>query len=178
LYIASVELINALQMPPGAKSTDPIDLACESIEKRDNTTESPIGVFDPELSSPQKEIENEVLEKGRNHPRSTDDESTELKEMSKSYDNTEFTKIINNTADTNENNASLVRIKSEQNLQDDKKKTKLEKEDAKPESFQKENKDKSYNSKNFFTENFDDQEMEDAIKKIKNIGKDKYLIIR
>lgn len=29
-------------------------------------------------------------------------------------------------------------------------------------------KDKTYNSKNFFTENFDDQEMEDAINKIKS----------
>ena len=55
---------------------------------------------------------------------------------------------------------SLVRNKSEHNLKESK--------DTKSNNGTEIVKEKSYNSKNFFTENFDDQEIEDAINKIKN----------
>jgi len=55
---------------------------------------------------------------------------------------------------------SLVRNKSEHNLKESK--------ETKSNNGGEMVKEKSYNSKNFFTENFDDQEIEDAINKIKN----------
>lgn len=66
-----------------------------------------------------------------------------------------------NNDDSNSNSCSLIRIKSEHNLKENK--------DSKSNADKSgKAKDKSYNSKNFFTENFDDQEMEDAINKIKS----------
>ena len=66
----------------------------------------------------------------------------------------------NNNDDTNSNSVSLIRIKSEHNLNEEK--------EIKGHNLAESKKEKTYNSKNFFTENFDDQEMEDAINKIKN----------
>lgn len=60
----------------------------------------------------------------------------------------------------NANSVSLIRIKSEHNLK--------EEQEEKYANRSNNNKEKTYNSKNFFTENFDDQEMEDAINKIKS----------
>jgi hypothetical protein len=66
----------------------------------------------------------------------------------------------------------LVRIKSEHNLNEEENALKSTTFHnlyfIVPRDNQQPKKDKSYNSKNFFTENFDDQEMEDAINKIKS----------
>lgn len=66
----------------------------------------------------------------------------------------------NNNDDTNSNSVSLIRIKSEHNLKEER--------DPKAKNLAESKKEKTYNSKNFFTENFDDQEMEDAINRIKS----------
>ena len=69
-----------------------------------------------------------------------------------------------NIDESNSNSISLIRIKSEHNLKENKEK---EAKQASENASSNQQKEKSYNSKNFFTENFDDQEMEDAINKIK-----------
>jgi hypothetical protein len=68
----------------------------------------------------------------------------------------------NNHDESNSNSMSLIRIKSEHNLKENRDQGTVIDIQPKPK------KDKTYNSKNFFTENFDDQEMEDAINKIKS----------
>jgi len=135
--------------------------------------ESPLGIIDkedfnhyktPNLAEGKDEetvpklIKKSVTDKDKEPSKSLDiskhesnDTKLETKDNSQNHD------------DSNDKNISLIRIKSENNLKD-----KKENKDGNQVNSKENQKEKSYNSKNFFTENFDDQEMEDAIKKIKD----------
>ena len=106
----------------------------------------------PILTEEKEELSPKSIKKSGNR--------NDGKDQSRSLDMGDSFRKYNNNDESNSNSVSLIRIKSEHNLNEQKERNHYDNDKPK--------KEKTYNSKNFFTENFDDQEMEDAINKIKS----------
>ena len=148
------------------KSTDN-NRSQDDQAKNVNRMESPPGIIETSNYKIHSRTPNLNEEKDDLTPKSFKEplnSKFDEKDISKSLEVGEnLQKRVNgNNDESNSNSISLIRIKSEHNLKE--KEVKQTSETVSP----NQQKEKSYNSKNFFTENFDDQEMEDAINKIKN----------
>lgn len=143
--------------------------SCDNLLNTESDLESPIGIIETDTNKISSKTPNIVEEREEILPDSIKIKSfNETKEGSKSLDfdqqdkreNSNKDDLKNNNDETNSNSLSLIRNKSEQNLKESK--------ESKGTNGTDGTKDKTYNSKNFFTENFDDEEMEAAINKIKS----------